>query len=248
MSLARQPGRRLARIEPPFAIALALVLSALPAGPARAELDSNDVSFNFLNVIFGTIPSISSRARLDFTLNIEKMIFLRVGTGGNHSGGISGAGPAANAAVTTVALDLTPRIPAGATTPLAGDNQGVSWNAGLPTFLAAAPEAVQVEVRSNAGQVNITGEVTAPLTSGGNTIPMSSIVISSSDAGNLPAPILPDAGTGAPVNVAPGGSGTAAAPTLLTYRTAEWSFGYTPTASLSPGSYTGSVTFTATSL
>ncbi len=176
------------------------------------------------------------------------MIFLRVGTGGSHSGGISGAGPAANAAVTTVALDLTPSIPAGATTPLAGNNQGVSWNAGLPTFLTATPVVVPVEVRSNAGQVNITGEVTAPLTSGGNTIPMSSVVISSSDAGNLPAPVLPDAGTGAPVNVATGGSGTAAAPTLLTYRTAEWSFGFTPTASLSPGSYSGSVTFTATSL
>jgi hypothetical protein len=216
--------------------------------PAWAELTSVDETFSSFFGLTGTIPSVTAAARLDFTLNIEKMIFLRVGTGGSHSGATSGAGPAASGGVSTVSLSLTPTIPAGATTPLPGSDQSVSWNAGLPTYLVAAPVVVEVEVRSNAGQVKISGEVTAPLTSGSNTIPMSSVSVSSSDSANLPAPTLPNAGTGTPVDVTPGGNGTAAAPTLLTYRTADWSFGLAPTTALSPGVYTGSVTFTATSL
>ena len=224
-------------------------LLTVAAAPARAELNTTDETFYSFFGRAGTIPSVTAAARLDFTLNIEKMIFLRVGTGGNHNGGDSGAGPAASGGVSTVSLNLIPAIPSGTTTPLQGSDQGVSWNAGSPVFLAAAPAVVPVEVRSNAGQVKISSEVTAPLASGGNTIPMSSISISSSDSANLPAPLLPTAGTGTPVNVAPGGAGTAAAPTLLTYRTANWSFGFAPTTtSLSPGNYTGSVTFTATSL
>lgn len=229
--------------------ALIGVLIACVGAPANAELDTEDVTFRSRSgVVQGTIPSVTAVARLDFTLNIEKMIFLRVGTGGSHSGGVSGAGPAASSGVTTVTLNLTPSIPAGGATPLPGSDQGVSWNAGLPTFLAVTPVVVPVEVRSNAGQVRISGQVTSPLTSGSDTIPMSSVSISSSDSANLPAPLLPNSGTGSPVNVSPGGAGTAAAPTLLTYRTANWSFGFTPTPSLTPGSYAGSVTFTATSL
>lgn len=238
--------RRSATRAPRIAAALAFLLTTVANNPARAELTTNDVSFNFFTAIFGTIPTVTASARLDFTLNIEKMIFLRVGAGGSHSGGASGAGPAASGTVTTVALNLTPSIPAGATVPVAGNNQGVNWSAALPTFLVTTPVVVPVEVRSNAGQVKIAGQVTTPLTSGSNTIPMSSISITSSDAANLPAPVLPNSGTGSPVNVAPGGSGTAAAPTLLTYRSANWSFGFTPSASPSAGTYNGSVTFTAT--
>jgi hypothetical protein len=230
-----------------WAVVGSLVVGA--AAPAWAELNTTDEIFTSFFGRTGTIPSVTAAARLDFTLNIEKMIFLRVGTGGSHTGGVSGAGPAASGTVSTVSLELTPTIPSGAATPLQGSNQGVSWNAGLPTFLTATPVVIPVEVRSNAGQVKISGEVTAPLASGADTIPMSSISISSSDSANLPAPLLPASGTGTPVNVAPGGAGTAAAPTLLTYRTANWSFGFAPTtASLTPGNYTGSVTFTATSL
>lgn len=217
-------------------------------GTGHAESNTVDATFKSKPNGVDPIPSVTAAARLDFTLNIQKMIFLRVGGGGNHSGGVSGTGPAPSSAITTVSLDLTPSIPAGGAIPVPGSNQGVAWNAGLPTFLAVTPIAVPVEVRSNAGQVSISGQVTAPLTSGSNTIPMSSVSISSSDSANLPAPSLPNSGTGTPVNVSPGGAGTAAAPTILTYRTANWSFGFTPTPSLSPGSYTGSVTFTATAL
>ena len=57
-------------------------------------------------------------------------------------------------------ISLPPRMPAGASVQPPGSDQGVNWNAGLPVF-GAVPVAVPVEVRSNARQVKIAGEVTA---------------------------------------------------------------------------------------
>lgn len=224
-----------------------LALLAALASPARAELTTVDVSFGLLAGLFGAVPSVTARARLDFELNIEKMLFLRVGTGGSHSGGVSGTGPAASASVSEVTLNLTPLIPAGALTPLPGNNQPVAWNGAAPTFAAATPVVVPVEVRSNAGPVRISGQATTALTSGASTLPMSAITIVSSDAANLPAPTVPNSGPGPTVNVAPGGPGTAAAPAILTQRSANWTFGFTG-ATPAPGSYNGTITFTATSL
>lgn len=225
-----------------------LALLAALASPARAELNTVDVTFNIFDAFFGTIPSVTARARLDFELNIEKMLFLRVGTGGSHSGGASGTGPAASASVSEVSLNLTPVIPAGGFTPPAtANNQPVAWNGAAPTFAAATLVVVPVEVRSNAGPVRISGQATTALTSGAFTLPMSTITIVSSDPANLPAPSVPNTGPGPAVNVTTGGSGTAAAPTILTQRSANWTFGFTG-ATPAPGSYAGVITFTATSL
>lgn len=222
-------------------------------GAASAELTTSDATFTstqflfFPPVINGPIPSVTASARLDFTINIDRMIFLRVGAGGGHSGGASGTGPAPSGGVSTVTLNLSPSIPAGGTTPLPGSNQSVGWNGGTPTFLASTPITVPVEVRSNAGTVRLSGQVTTPLSSGAQTLPMSAITIASSDAANLPAPSVPNSGPGPTVNVATGGPGTAAAPTVLTQRSANWIFGFAPGATPSPGNYSGTVTFTAAS-
>ena len=61
----------------------------------------------------------------------------------------------------------------------------------------------------------------------------------------VPAPVVPATGVSPAVNVAVGGAGTTAAPTLLTYRTANWTFAYTPSASVPAGVYSGQITFTA---
>lgn len=193
--------------------------------------------------------AISRTANLDFIINIGKMIFLRVGTGSSFTGGVSGSGPAANATVDTISFAHGVTIPAANTTPTNGSNRSVSWSGGAPNFTATSPSvALPVEVRSNGGQVRITGQATTPLTSGSNTIPMSSIVISSSDTA-LPAPVIPNAGISTAVLVTPGGTGTGAAPTLLTYRTATWTFAYAPTATTlantAAGVYSGTITFTA---
>lgn len=174
--------------------------------------------------------AVSASARLDFIANIGKFIFLRVGTG---------AYPTASATIDAVSFTLAASIPATAVAPINGNNTSVSWNKIAPTFGTAANTVLPVEVRSNAGQVSLQASTTTPLTSGGNTIPMSSIVIASSDA-NLPAPVLPNAGVGASVNVA-GTSFT----NLVTTRAANWTFSYNNATAPTAGVYTGQVTFTA---
>lgn len=187
-----------------------------------------------------------TQARLDFTIHIDRMLYLRVGGGSSHAGGASGQGPAASGAVSTVLLPLSPMsIPGVPTVASNGVNQSVAWNTGVPTYAAAAAATLPVEVRSNAGQVSISAQASTPLSNGANVIPMSVIAISSDDNANLPAPTVPATGTGAGVNIALGGAGTAAAPSLLTYRSANWTFGYNPAIAPLPGSYSGQITFLA---
>ena len=219
------------------ACALAMVL------PAQADQQRTAADYGGFLGLVPQLP-ISARASLDFSVNIEKFIFLRVGTGGSFTGAESGTGPAANGTVDTVSFTASAIIPAVPTAATNGVNKTVNWSGGAPTFAASAPVTLPVEVRSNAGQVRITVQATTPLTSGSNTIPMTAIAITSSSA-QLPAPVVPATGVSLAVNVAVGGVGTAAAPTLLTYRTANWTFAYTPSASVPAGVYNGQITFTA---
>lgn len=173
---------------------------------------------------------VSASARLDFITNIDKYLFFRVGTG---------AYPTASATIDTVAFALTPSIPAAPTTPVNGNSISVNWNAASPAIGAPTSVVLPVEVQSNAGQITIRATATTALTSGANTIPLSSIVVTSSDA-NLPAPLVPNAGTGASVNV----TGSAFT-NLVTNRAANWTFAYNNAVVPSAGVYTGQITFTA---
>jgi len=192
--------------------------------------------------------TLTTAARLDLRINIDKMVFLRVGAGSGHTGAASGTGPAANGTVSTVAFSRTFSIPATPTAPSAGNSQAVAWSGAAPTASTSTGVVLPVEVRSNAGQVRVNATPSTLLTSGANTIPMSEISITSSDAANLPAPVVPNSGSGANVNVALGGAGTAAAPTFLTYRSADWTFGYTAATVAAAGTYVGEITFTASVL
>lgn len=179
--------------------------------------------------------AVSATARLDFTLNIGKFIFFRVGTG---------AYPTASSTVDTVTLNTTPSIPAGGITPANGNTTSVNWNGAAPTFsvTTSSNTVVPVEVSSNAGQISLRATVTTPLVSSSNTIPMSQIMVTSSDAANLPAPLIPDSGQGAAVNVA----GTSFS-NLVTARSANWTFAYNALTSPTAGTYSGQITFTASS-
>ncbi|RZJ24501.1 MAG: hypothetical protein EOO54_09265 [Haliea sp.] len=168
--------------------------------------------------------AVTARADLDFILNIGKFIFFRVGTG---------AFPTASGTVDTVAFDAVPTIPAGTGTT-------VVWSGALPSFTAGAT-SLPVEVRSNTGQISIRATATTLLNSGANNIPLSQIVLTSSDA-NLPAPLIPDAGTGPAVNVAATGFAN-----LVTVRNANWTFAYNPLVTQRAGVYTGQISFTASS-
>lgn len=198
------------------AVGAALLLCALIAPVARAESNT------------GSSGSPTAVARLDFTVNIGKFMFLRVGNAGT---GIS-----------TVSFDLSPTIAPGPVSPVAGNNVAINWGGAAPNFaVAASGNVLPVEVRSNAGQVSLRATTTTALTSGSDTIPMSQITVTSNNT-NLPAPVLANTGTGSGVNVV----GTAFG-NLVTVRTANWTFGYAPTAATLPaaGAYSGQITFSA---
>lgn len=179
--------------------------------------------------------SVSATVYLDFNLTVGKFIFFRVG---------DGAYPDNNSAVNEVTLTATSSLPSGATN---GNSQAFSWDGvTTPVINGSNNVSLPVEVRSNAGQINLKTTVTSTLAKGSETIPFSDIKISSSDS-NLPAPVIPDSGTGASVNVLGGGSSIGG--TLVTQRTANWTFNYVPTTTgLSAGTYSGTLTFTASSL
>ena len=171
-------------------------------------------------------------ADLEFMIDIGKVLFFRVGTGGF---------PNASATVDTVALNAALVIPPGAVTPVTGNSTSVNWNGVVPAFTTPSV-TLPVQVISNAGQVTLRATATTPLTSGANNIPLSQILLTSSDPANLPAPAIPDTGTGPAVSVA----GTSSS-NLVTQRSATWTFSYAPGITLPAGTYNGQVTFTAAS-
>jgi hypothetical protein len=123
-----------------------------------------------------------------------------------------------------------------------GDRLPVNWLGGAPSFgPAPASTEIPVEVRTNAGQISLRATVVQPLVSGTHSIPLSQIAVLSSDP-NLPAPGMPDSGTGAPVLV----TGTAFS-NLVTIRSATWKFSYAPSVLPAPGVYSGQISYTAVS-
>lgn len=203
------------------AIACAAGIAAtMPA--ARADSSTSAAGAN--------VPR-STQASLDFTIGIQKFIFFRIG---------NGELPTPGGSPSTVTFMLTPSIPGVPTTPAAGNNTAVNWSGAAPSFtVTPSGNMLPVEVRSNAGQITLRATATAPLANGANTIPLSEITIASSDA-NLPAPAIPNSGTGSPVNVV----GTSFS-NLVTQRNANWTFSYLNSASRTAGTYSGTVTFTA---
>lgn len=206
------------------AVACLLATAAAPTAVQAASATAGPSS---------NVPLTTAPVSLNFTIAIDKFIFFRIG---------DGAWPVPGGTTSSVAFTVTPTIPGGPTTPTAGNNKSVNWSGAAPPLgVTSTGNVLGVEVRSNAGQIGLHATVTTPLTSGANTIPMSEITISSS-ASTLPAPVIPNTGSGATVNV------TASDTTgLVTLRTANWTFAYANLASRTAGTYTGLVTFTASS-
>lgn len=181
----------------------------------------------------GLLPRTTS-VNLGFSLAVDAFLFFRIG---------DGLFPTPGGTVSSVSFALTPSVPGGPATPVVGSNRAATWSGGAPTFAVTPTNNVlPVEVRSNAGQVSVRATATTALSSGANTIPLSLVTIATSDA-NLPAPLIPNTGTGAGVNIA--GGGTGASSSLVTLRTANWTFSYADPTSRPAGAYSGQVTFTA---
>ena len=205
-------------------LALLCSLPAWLAPVARAEQVTTTAPAGAPN------NAVTASARLDFTINIGKFLFFGIGTG---------TFPTASATQDTVAFNSNFSIPPVPTAPVTGNNTPLNWDGTAPSLSVGSTVTLPVEVRSNSGQVTVRATVNTPLANGPQVIPFSQILINSSDA-NLPAPLIPNSGTGASVNVA-GTSFT----NLVTQRTANWTFSYTPAASLPAGLYSGLLTFTA---
>ncbi|MEZ5537021.1 MAG: hypothetical protein R3F02_15540 [Thiolinea sp.] len=170
--------------------------------------------------------SLSANAHLDFEINIGKFLFFRVG---------DGSYPAVSSTVNTVDFEVQPSFSLSA-----GSNQSVNWGGALPgAGVSSGTNILPVEVRSNAGQVSIRATASSALSNGADTLPLSGIVVTSSDSA-LPAPPIPDMGDGPSVNV----MGTQFL-NLVTVRQADWTFSYTGDTSVPAGVYTGQITFTA---
>ncbi|MEJ2059764.1 MAG: hypothetical protein P8Y64_04680 [Gammaproteobacteria bacterium] len=157
--------------------------------------------------------ALNASAKLDFQVVVPAFLYFRVGTAGATIDQIGFNVPGANV----------------------GDGTAVAGTGG-----DAGGGAVNVVLRSNAGQVTITptNNSASGLSDGaGNNISWSDITATSSDS-NLPTPTLSNAG------------GTAVQPTLngassVTTRTATWTYSYANNSVVPAGTYTGQVTYTA---
>lgn len=161
-----------------------------------------------------TVGAGSASADLTLRVVIPRVLYLAVGTGN--------ATLADNATVDTVEFNYS-------TNP-----QDVGAGAAAPAG-SITGNVVPVRVFGNNGQIQIAasnGTLTEPVS--GDTIPLSSISATSSDAANLPSP-------------AAGGSVNVAVSTgRVTNRTANWTYAYANTANAAAGTYEGTITYTAT--
>jgi hypothetical protein len=166
------------------------------------------------------VGTLSNAARVDFQITIPRFLRFRVGAAGGT-------------------IDLIQFAP---TAEQVGDGTPLAGTGGTP-----GPGSVDVQVRSNAGQINITAApaVAAGLNDGGaNTIAYTEITTATS-AGTVPAPTLIN-GTSAPAAVTLNAGN-------VTNRNAVWTYSYANSTIPEAGTYggvnirNGRVTYTASS-
>lgn len=204
-----------------LAAVLVLAVCAPPAWPDSASSGT------------GAWASRTASVNLDFQISIDKFIYFGIG---------GPAWPGTGGAVPVVGFTVTPSIPGVPTVPATGSNASVNWSGAAPGFsVAASNNVLPVQVRSNAGQVQLHATATTPFVASGPP-QMSAVSIASSDTA-LPAPPIPNTGSGATVNVT--GGGGAAINSLVTLREADWTFSYAHNAATPAGAYSGTITFTA---
>jgi len=198
----------------PLKAALVVAVTALPqsGGYAAQDRDRNPAPYDVA-------------VDLNYEINIPKILRFQVGSPG--------------AIIDEVQIDLsqtaypdasdqpyTPGTPTpGDGTPIAATNNG----------------SLTVRVQANTGTVMISAGVSSPAGLGngaGQFIPFDQI-LTSSDNGGLPAPVLTNSGAAAvPVtgNLFSG---------LVTNQTADWTYSYKNTVTPAAGTFTGQVTYTA---
>jgi hypothetical protein len=172
--------------------------------------------------------TVTAKARVNVTVNVPKLILFRVGSD--------------NTTIDTVTISATPSIPAVPTTPVVGNNTNVSWSGAAPTFTGSASgNVLAVSAWTNSsggGSVGCAVTTTFPAASG--------LAGSNITVGSGAGLAHPGTDTSCPV----------ATTTTFAKNTAvsgTWTYGInaaglTALASAPAGSYTETVTYTATSL
>jgi hypothetical protein len=213
-------------------LAITLGLAGLLTAPAWAESQ-------FVSPATSTAGSNTATAKLDFTIIIPQVLFLRVGT---SSG---------NAATDTTVDSIVYTVP--------GANVGdASVIAGVGGDLTAG--AVTVRAYGNGGNISLNSATTGPLTTGtaGEVIPWSQISVASAALSGTTTGFTNAAITHPAFNTgATGGAGTA---TTLTATNkvvrveGKWTYTYLNANAVAAGTYgatiakNGRVTYTATQL
>ena len=194
-----------------------------------------------ITAINATQP-INGNARFSMVVDISKFMFFGIGTGVSTY-------PTPSSTVDQLNFDpLTASIPAAAgpsTTPVDGQNAGVSWDGTAPQFTFPA-RSLPVRVHSNGGQVSISASVAIPLATTTGEIASFSQLTVTSDNGDVLPPLSPNPGTsqgqtGPPMLVT-------LPPNGVTDFSGTWTFTFSPDADLLPGAYNGRLRYTATSL
>ena len=195
-------------------LAAFLALSLL-AGAALAE--------SRITAVPSTTTSLSATARLNFAVNVPRVLYLRVGDAGatintvNFNGGLSGS---------LATLPVSDQVFSGALPPALGTITATDNN-------GASDGQVAVQLWTNNGTANLTCSGAA-LTAGAATIPLSDITVTSTVGGTLGHP-------GANLGCTAAARGSAGVNNLADV----WTFGYAPSALPVAGSYTTQVTYTA---
>ena len=214
-------------------LALIVALTSITGLPMLAQAEST-----FVSPATSGVGGSTAAARLDFTIVIPQVLFLRVGA----SSGNTATDPTISSILFTV-----PGANIGNNVPVVGT--GGDIGAG----------AVTVRVYGNGGNISLNSAVTGPLTTGvvGETIPWSQIIVTPGALGATTSGFTNAAITHPAFNTTNVGTGTA---TTLTAAAkvvrveGSWTYTYQNAAAVAAGTYGGTVanngrvTYTATQL
>ena len=170
-----------------------------------------------------TAPYVA-QATLNFSLNVDKFLYLQVGSAG--------------AQIDTVRFDLGTSLPGSGITSIAPP---FSLGTGTP-INAVTSGTLQVIVRGNNGVISVAATNNGAglgLSNGSGAYLNYAQITTATDNAGLPAPALTNTGS-TTVNVSATAYGG-----KVTNQTANWTFRLANTVVPAPGSYAGQVTYTA---
>ncbi len=204
-----------------FALRSVLALAAAGASGLASTAVWAESQYGYAAAGTGTV---TAQAKVNLKVTVPKLIMLRVGS--------------SNTTVDELAWTAPLTIPAVPTTPVTGNNTNVDWSGSAPTVgTVTNPGAVAVYAWTNSSGGGSLSYAATAFSAGGPTLGNISVTAGAGLA--HPAPTALATASTTPVTFA-----------ANTAQTGSWTYALSGTsaASWAAGVYTGSVTYTATSL